>query len=85
MGFAEGVLVLDIEARYVIIIRGVLLCRPLRTDFAIEIRGLTQCLTDTLQYHQNETPTCFILHVAITSSCLTVGRKVDFTRSSSSY
>ena len=58
------------------------------TDFAIEICGFDQRLTvtDTLLYHQNEAPHDYnILQVAITSSCLPVGRKVIFSRSCTLY
>ena len=52
-------------------------------EFVIEIGGLNQHLTDTLRYHQNETPTFLMMLAAITSYHLPVGRKVDFTQSSS--
>ena len=53
------------------------------TDFAIEIWAFNRRLTDTLQYHEHEAPTCFLLLAAITSACLPVGRKVNCTQSSS--
>ena len=50
------------------------------TDFAIEIWGFNRRLTDTLRYHQHEVFTCFQLLAAITTACLPVGRKVEFTQ-----
>ena len=57
-------------------------CTYTYTEFAIEIWGFNRHLTDILRYHQQKVFMCFRLLAAITSACLPVGRKVEFTRSS---
>ena len=51
------------------------------TDFAIEIWGFYQCLTDTLRYHHTRCSRASGLLASISQHVYQVGRKVDFTQS----